>query len=256
MCTPIPCLNMCHMKVVINTASQNEIVTFLFKYPSTIFSQCNPLGQNNNILVCRSISVHLQAGSSSHYWWHLMTQRPIFELGTWDKSIKSMFFIDLIEQKQSLPWISLVKAAQKHMPAYESCFCGQALCQDLVSAAMMEGKWSLFPSGCMMSSEREPGSLIETCQTVHTAQWEQNCAALVNSVKDPAISFWVSDFIILFLSACRSMLWFVLLPNDSNCSTCFLGPLYEGGGCGAELLKCSSSLKFMWEEHAKLVWSL
>lgn len=53
-------------------------------------------------------------------------------------------------------------------------------------------------------------------------------AAIVDSIKDPAISLWVSCFIILLLTHCHGALWFVLLQNYSNCSTCFSGPTLWG----------------------------
>lgn len=101
-------------------------------------------------------------------WWH-KGQYLHWAHGT--KASKSMFLIDLIEQKQSLPCVSLMKSSTKtrktaYYTLHESYFCEQGLCQDLVTAAMMEGRWLLFPSGRIMSSERDTGSLIETCHTV------------------------------------------------------------------------------------------
>ncbi len=93
------------------------------------------------------------------------------------QSVKSMFLIDFMEQKQSLPCISPMKSSTETQPAYyslyESFFCGQARCQDLVTGIVMERRWLSLPSGRIMSSGRDTGPLvrIEACPT---AKQEQN----------------------------------------------------------------------------------
>lgn len=174
----------------------------------------------------------------------LMTFHDTVQYLNWahrKKSIKSMFLIDLIEPKQSLPHISLMRNDTKTPALYESYFCRQALCPDLVTTAMMEGRWLLFKSVCITSSEQDTGLLIEACHTVHTAKWgkkQTNRATVVDSIKDPAISLWVSRFIILLLTHCHGALWFVLFYKITLIvRLVFLGPLCEGGGCGAEPLE-------------------
>lgn len=87
-----------------------------------------------------------------------------------------------------------------HYTPHESYFCGQGLCQDLVTAAAMERRWLLFPSGCIMSSERHTGLLKETCHTAHTAPWEHRTlyVAVVSNINHPGIPFFFECLILEF----------------------------------------------------------
>lgn len=114
----------------------------------------------------------------------------------------------------------------------------------------------LFPSFHIMSLEWDTRMLVEKCHVIHAAQWEHNTrrSCCRKDIKDSAVfSSSVSFYNCLSLAVtvhCDLSLYKIALIVW----LAFLGPLCERGGCEAEPFKCSSSLIFMWEEHAKVVW--
>lgn len=179
------CVHIHALSLLLSLTGFNEMVTCgwqtLSQFSPIVFPWDRTTTLHKHICSTYSLS---QAGSSSGYWWYLTLQRLIFQVSTSGKSIKSMLFIDLIEQRQSLPCISLTNSSRNykqqlpHGPVYYALygvhFSGQALCQ-VVKAALMEGVWLWSPSGCIMSSEPDTGLLIEACHIIrHTAKWEQN----------------------------------------------------------------------------------
>lgn len=89
----------------------------------------------------------------------------------------------------------------------------------------MEGRWLLFPSGLIISLERDTWIVIKTSRMIHTVQWKQLLWKTWRTLTFP-YGCHISYF--LFSLAVRSTLCFVLLPNCSNCATCFfLNPLCE-----------------------------
>lgn len=159
-----------------------------------------------------------------------MTQRPIFELGISDKSITSMFPIELIEQNQLLPCLSLMKSSTKtQIPTVWILFLWARVVSGPCHGSHDRGEAMVVP--IWLHNELEARHRVTnrymSYGTYSTVGSKQTVRLL--SIKNPAISFWVSHFIILFLTHCHSALWFVLLQNCSNCATCLSRPTFWRG---------------------------